>query len=134
MISRSGQASRKVVSEYHSTGFPPKGRNCFGSSVPMRKPEPPATMTAYFFIPPILRQLAEELIPPPLLRAFLLFVVYDYNTLLFMLAAVFSLVALLPRCLVDFFYSNFNKLKKGCFSRYLLLFTLWRCDTTAVQL
>jgi hypothetical protein len=51
MICRSGQAAKKVLSEYQSTGLPHNGKNCFGMEVPIRKPEPPATMIAYFFIP-----------------------------------------------------------------------------------
>lgn len=31
-----------------NTGFPPIGRNCLGSSHPMRKPLPPATIRTYF--------------------------------------------------------------------------------------
>jgi hypothetical protein len=92
----SGHAFKKVSSEYHSTGLPHRGRNCFGRAVPIRKPEPPATITAYLF-----KVLSSEF----LVSGFLFWELP---------------VALLPLCLYAFmpFKSNFNISEKRCFNPF----------------
>jgi hypothetical protein len=49
-ISNYGSAPKKVSSVCNNTGRPSNNRNCLGTVVPIRTPEPPATMIAYFFI------------------------------------------------------------------------------------